>query len=275
MKDTLILRFLYKTVIGRMLLKILVQPKISKIGGKVLSSRISKIIVPYYIRKHHIDMTDIDVPKGGFTSFNDFFTRKRNMEMLDITRGHLISPCDGFLTIKEITKDTSLWIKHTEYFLKDLLQDEQLAQKLEGGTAFIFRLTPSHYHRYCYAASGTICASKKIQGVLHCVRPVALSTMPVFVQNSREYQVLDTECFGSMVQMEVGALLVGKISNHIRALQDAYVTAGEEKGYFEFGGSTIILFCEKEKIRINPALNASKHEIEIPVKMGEYIASKL
>ena len=98
MRDTLTLRFLYRTVPGRALLKILVQPKVSGAAGCILSTGISKRLVPYYIRKHKIDMNGIDIPAGGFSSFNDFFTRKRIMESFDLTPGHLISPCDGFLT---------------------------------------------------------------------------------------------------------------------------------------------------------------------------------
>lgn len=273
MKDTLLLRFLYKTAVGRMLLCILVQPNISKIGGAVLSSRLSRMIIPYYTRKHRIDMTDIIIPKGGFSSFNDFFTRKRNVEMLDITKGHLVSPSDGLLTVLPITKETSFHMKHTQYFLKDLLEDAKLAELFEGGTALVIRLTPSHYHRYCYAADGSVCGTKTIAGVLHCVRPVALAKTPVFVQNSRAYQVIDTSYFGTMVQMEIGALLVGKITNHPISLQEPEVQAGEEKGYFEFGGSTIVLLFQKDQIQINSKLYELQDENgEIPVRMGEGIA---
>lgn len=276
MKDTLLLRFLYKTAVGRMLLYILVQPNISKVGGKVLSSRLSRFAIPYYRKRHQIDMTDIIIPEGGFASFNDFFTRKRNVEILDITKGHFVSPSDGFLTPVSITKETSFCIKHTQYFLKDLLDDAQLAKSFEGGTALIVRLTPSHYHRYCYGADGSVCSTKKISGVLHCVRPVALAQTPVFVQNSREYQVIETSYFGTMVQMEIGALLVGKITNHPISLQEPYVQAGEEKGYFEFGGSTIVLLFQKGQIQINSKLYEKKNEYgEIPVTLGECIASNI
>lgn len=43
--------------------------------------------------------------------------------------------------------------------------------------------------------------------------------------------------------MEVGAMMVGRITNHEAV--PGYVTRGEEKGYFEFGGSTIILLTQK------------------------------
>lgn len=274
MKESLSLKFLYRTALGRSLLKVLVQPGVSRMAGTILSSRISRFLVPYFIRKHQIDMDGIEIPEGGFSSFNDFFTRKRKLFCPDLTDGHLFSPCDGFLTPLRISKETAFEIKHTQYYLRDLLKDGGLAKEFEGGTALIFRLTPADYHRYCYVADGKILSSRNLPGVLHCVRPIALGTVPVYIQNSRAYQVIETTQFGTMVQMEIGALLVGKIVNYGRSSRQALVRAGEEKGYFEFGGSTIILLFQKGAIRLSRDLfqgNGSRKEIR--VRIGEYIAS--
>lgn len=270
MKDTLTLRFLYGTCVGRMVLKVLVHPWVSKVGGKVLSSKLSAKYIPHFIKKNDINMDKVIVPEGGFTSFNDFFTRKQETEAVDVPYGTLISPCDGFLTPLKIKKDTTFAIKGSRYSMNDLLQNGELARRFEDGVALIFRLTPTHYHRYSYPADGHIHGSKRIEGELHCVRPIALRTFPVFVRNSREYQVIETEEFGTIVQMEVGALLVGKISNHKRPLINGDVKAGEEKGYFEFGGSTIILFLQKDAIRLKRNLYSKTHE-EVPVKLGQAI----
>lgn len=275
MKDSFLLRFLYGTVPGRALLKLLVQPAVSKLGGRLFSSRISGWIVPYYIRKYHIDMKNVEVPEGGFSSFNAFFTRKRNLWSYDLTDAHLISPCDGYLTAAGIEEETVFSIKNTLFSVGDLLENRELAESFKGGTAFIFRLTPAEYHRYCYAADGDIVRMKRIRGKLHCVRPIALRNAPVFVQNSREYQVIRTENFGMLVQMEIGALLVGKIRNHESFLRRGSVQAGEEKGYFEFGGSTIILLLQKDMVRPNTALYGRRDaEGEIKVRLGEFIAEK-
>lgn len=274
MRESLMLRFLYRTVPGRMVLKLLVQPKVSEAAGCYLSSRASKWIVPYYIRKHKIDMRDIDIPVGGFSSFNDFFTRKRSTECFDVTYGHLISPCDGLMSCLKIQNSTILSIKNTRFTLDDLLRDPELAGQFGEGTALVFRLTPADYHRYCYAANGKVLQHKKLRGRLHCVRPIALRTVPVFAQNSREYQVLGTESFGTIIQMEIGALLVGKIRNNNLPSKYGYVRRGEEKGYFEFGGSTIIMLFKKNTICLNENLYKKKNSNgEIPVRMGEFVAS--
>ncbi len=273
MRESLALRFLYRTVPGRIVLKLLVQPKVSRAAGHYLSSRASKWIVPYYIRKHKINMDDIEIPPEGFSSFNDFFTRKRRTACLDVTYGHLISPCDGFLSFVPIMQDTVLNIKNTKFTLDDLLKDHKLAGQFREGVALVFRLTPANYHRYCYVANGKVTLNRKIHGKLHCVRPIALRTVPVFAQNSREYQALETECFGTVIQMEVGALLVGKIRNDISTLKSGYVQRGWEKGYFEFGGSTIIVLFQKNTICFNEELYKKQNgNGEIPVYMGEFVA---
>lgn len=256
-----------------MILKLLVQPKVSEAAGHYLSSRASKWIVSYYIQKHKIDMNDINIPHGGFSSFNVFFTRKRSAECFDVTSGHLISPCDGLMSCIRIEGNTVLDIKNTKYTLDDLLKDHELAGQFGDGTAFVFRLTSANYHRYCYVADGKVLQHKKIRGRLHCVRPIALRTVPVFVQNSRAYQVLGTESFGTMIQMEIGALLVGKIRNNSLLSKHSYVRRGEEKGYFEFGGSTIIILFRRNTICINENLYKRQNsDGEIPVHMGEFVA---
>lgn len=273
MSESLTLRFLYGTVPGRMLLKLLVHPSVSKVAGRYLASTASKWIVPCYIRKHKIDMSDIDIPTGGFASFNDFFTRKRRIECIDVTEGHLISPCDGWLSVVELEKNAVLHIKNTRFTLDDLLKDRELAGRFREGVALVFRLTPVNYHRYCYAADGRAVFHRIIRGRLHCVRPIALRSVPVFAQNSREFQVFETKDFGTLIQMEVGALLVGKIRNNGSSLKSGYVRRGEEKGYFEFGGSTIILFLQKNAVCVNDNLYIKQNSGgEIPVHMGEYIA---
>ncbi len=272
MNDSLGLHFLYRTVAGRAVLKVLAAPKVSVAAGRFLSTSLSKPLIDYYIKKHDIDMSDIDIPQGGFASFNDFFTRKKKNFNVDNSNGRMISPSDGFLTCIPIREEVVFDIKHTKFFLKDLLKNNDLAAKFKDGVALVYRLTPANYHRYCYVADGRIVSRRRINGELHCVRPVATSTIPVFVQNSREYQVIDTEMFGTIVQMEIGALMVGKISNNPKYIDNSVVWAGDEKGYFEFGGSTIVILLQKDAVEFSDSIKkkiASKEEFA--VKIGECI----
>ena len=184
----------------------------------------------------------------------------------------MICPCDGLLSAVHIEDNTELTIKGSSYRTRQLLEDELLAEAFRGGVALIFRLTPQHYHRYCYCVDGEVLFEKRIDGELHCVRPIALETVPVFIRNSREYQVIRTESGHTLVQMEVGALLVGKISNH-HVQAGEKVQAGQEKGFFEFGGSTIILLLTKGSAGSRYDRLIGRTE-ELPVRMGERITHK-
>ena len=73
--------------------------------------------------------------------------------------------------------------------------------------------------------------------------------------------------------MEVGAMLVGRIVNYH---EKADVLRGQEKGRFEFGGSTVIICLEKNRGMIDgDIIKNSLEEIETVVKMGEVIGKTL
>lgn len=269
MKESLSVRFLYHTAFGRALLSLLVSPAISRAVGRYLDSGLSRCWIKSFQRKNAITLDGIAVPAGGFASFNDFFSRSREKVSFDEAPNALCSPCDAFLSCYRIDKASSFEIKNSRYSLSDLLQDAELAESFQGGTALIFRLTPAHYHRYHYIDNGTILAQKRIDGVLHCVRPIATELYPVYVQNSREYTLIRSEHFGDMVQMEVGALFVGKIKNHT---DSGEVRRGEEKGSFAFGGSTIVLLLQKDAVDPASFPDCLDNGREVPVMLGKTIA---
>lgn len=268
-KETLTVRFLYGTKVGRSVLKLLVHPSISKLGGKVLETSLSRWIVPGFVKKYQIDLSGYEQRK--YVSFNDFFTRKRIKNEMQLDAKTLMSPCDGYLSVYQIDKDQNYHIKNVEYNIQTLLQDGELAKKYMEGLCLIFRLTPQDYHRYCYICDGHISKTEYIPGQLHCVRPIAYTSRPVFVENSRAYTVIQSEQLGSVVQMEVGALMVGKIHNHNHAEE---VFKGQEKGYFEFGGSTIIVLIEKERVEIfNEIMENTRAGKETRVRLGDVVGT--
>lgn len=243
-EEGLALRFLYHTIFGRMILWLLIRESLSKLIGHLFDSKISKWYIKKFISKNNIDMSRFE--EKEYQSFNDFFTRKlKNIEEKKETK--LASPCDGKLTIYPIDENQIINVKHSKYSISSLIQDENLAQKYQNGHCLIFRLTPDDYHRYHFIDDGQIIATKSIKGVLHTVRPIALKKYQVYTENSRVVTKMNTKHFGTITQIEVGALMVGKIKNHdIKTFKK-----GEEKGMFLFGGSTIILLIEKDKINIS------------------------
>lgn len=264
-----LLSLLYGSALGRAIIKPLTRPCISKAAGKLLSAKASCALIKPFVKKNNIDMSLFEDVRYG--SYNEFFARKIRPEVrpIDFDPRHLISPCDSKLTALPITEDAQFVLKHTPYTAASLLRDEQLASRYAGGYALIFRLTVDDYHRYCYPADGQKEAFVHIPGVLHTVNPIANDYFPIYKENSREYCVLHTDVFGDLVMMEVGALLVGKIVNHPASSE---VRRGEEKGYFQFGGSTVVLLIQAGQAVIDPdILENSQEGIETIVKFGEKI----
>ena len=228
-----------------MLLKPLIQPQVSKLAGRYLSSAHSKWLISKFIERNEINMDIYE--ECDYSSFNDFFTRKIKPdsrpvpEDLDV----LISPCDCLATVYPIQENTTFSIKNTEYTLRSLLRSPRLAKRFRGGYAYVLRLTVEDYHRYLYSVSGKQSKNYHIDGTYHTVNPIANDYLPIYKENTREYTVIHSKEFGDVLQMEVGALLVGKISNH---KQSTVVTRGEEKGFFEYGGSTIVVLTQKGRV---------------------------
>ncbi len=264
------LEFLYNTAFGRLLLKPLASSPVSRLSGWFLDRRISAKLIPSFVKKNNINVEDYDIT--SVRTFNDFFCRriKEGRRPIETDPGVLMSPCDGLLTVYPISKSTVLPVKQSSYTIDSLLDDEDLASKFEGGYCLVFRLCVDHYHRYAWFDGGRKKADRRIKGVYHTVRPVALAARPVFIQNTREYSVIESDGFGTAVQMEVGAMLVGRIVNDMPG--EGAVARGQEKGHFEYGGSTIIVLIGKGAADIREdILKASSEGAETPVKMGEGI----
>lgn len=268
-----LLEVIYGHALTRMLLRPFLSPAVSDICGKFLSTRLSRRIIPSFVKKNHIDLGIYE--RQEFDSYNAFFTRKIKAEQRPINdqKNVLISPSDGKVTAYPITQKGRFWIKHTQYTAAQLLKDERLAERYMGGWIYVIRLTVDDYHRYCYVADGRKSRQRKIRGVLHTVNPVANDYYPIYKMNSREYCLLKTKELGTILLMEVGALMVGKISNHEE--DSAQVKRGDEKGMFEFGGSTIVVMTEPGMAEPDKdIIQNTKAQAETLVKMGEPIGCK-
>ncbi len=264
-----LLKKLYGNVFGRVLLKTLTAPAISKAAGTFMDSKASKLLIKPFIKHSGIDTSQYIM--RDFRSYNDFFTRLVRPEKrpVDHEPSHLISPCDSKLTVHKISKNSIFRIKGSRYRVSDLLNNDFLAKRFCGGYCLIFRLEVDDYHRYCYIDNGTKTENTYIAGELHTVNPIALERYNIYKRNCREYTVLHTENFGDVVQVEVGAMMVGRIVNND---DTASFRRGEEKGRFEFGGSTIVMLFGKDSVRIDEdILRNSAEGIETVVKYGEKI----
>lgn len=259
-------QFLYETKTGRFLQNIFLFLHVPAILGFFLRSPLSSFAIKPFIKKHNIPMAEFEGVK--FRTFNDFFTRKKEITF-DQEASHLISPADSMMSLYPINEGSTFFVKGFNYTVKDLLQNQEAENLFTGGTCLVFRLRPTDYHRYCYIDSGKIGKNTFIPGSLHSVQPEACKAYRVYTLNRRSWALIETNNFGTVAQIEVGAFSVGGIINHD---ENREVTKGSEKGYFDLHGSTIVVLFQKDKINLKPELKEKlKSADEVQVKIGEWI----
>jgi len=264
--------FLYIPVFGTVLLTIATRKTLSKAGSLYMNNKASVKQIKPFIRKNKIDMSDY--PDREYKSFNDFFTREiiPGRRPFSKDKSILISPADSKLLYYKISDKVEMNIKGKKYNVKELLRDKELAEEYRNGVCLVFRLSVDDYHRYSYIDEGCLVRRKKLRGILHTVGPVAFKRHKVFKQNQREYSILETKNFGKIIQMEVGAMMVGKIKNHNKT----EFVRGEEKGYFLFGGSTVVLLLKENIVEIDKdIIKNSENDIETRVLQGETVGRKI
>lgn len=265
------LHMMYSHAAGRAAMQPLVQSFVSRAAGCFLDSRLSVPLVAPFVKKNHISLKECTAKQ--FISFNDFFVRKLKMDARPFFNApqDFISPCDARLTVYPIHENGKFEIKNTEYTLEQLLRDRKLAKRYEGGTLFLFRLSVDDYHRYLFVDDGVCSTERRIEGVLHTVNPAANDFCPIYKENTRTYTLLQSANFGTLLQMEVGAMMVGKIVNE-NAGAARRVQRGEEKGCFAFGGSTVIVLAQKgSAVPEKRIWNYSRLGIETRVRQGETV----
>ncbi len=263
------LDFLYNNPVGRIFLGIAVSPFVSNIYASKNAKKSSAKKIPAFIKEHNIDMSDFE--DREYKSFTDFFTRKirYGKRPVDMTPGALISPADSKLLVYEIEKDTSMRIKGRTYTVDEILADAENAKEFAGGYALVFRLTVDDYHRFCYPDKGCLISKRFIKGKLHTVSPVS-KNHKIYMENTRLVNLLKTEKFGTIAYIEVGAMLIGRIVDNGTDVFEK----GQEKGYFEPGGSTVILLVKNVEID-KDIMEQSASGIETKVRYGERIGRAL
>lgn len=272
------LEWTYSSPLGMGLLELLIKKKaFSKMYGVFCDSKRSLKKVKAFVENFDINMSHSIKSVDEFGSFNDFFTRKMKQEARPVDKAPeaLISPGDGrLLAFQNIDLSKLVQVKGITYSLKELIGDEKEAIKYSGGVCLILRLCPTDYHRFHFVDDGVCGKTVKITGDYYSVNPIALSKVPaLFCKNKREWSIFHSKNFGDILHVEVGATCVGSILQTYTVGE--FVEKAHEKGYFKFGGSTTILFLEKDKVKIDEDLVAETEKgLETKVLMGETIGKK-
>lgn len=269
-----LLKWLYFSTSGKVALQILFKRKvISSFGGWYMDRKFSAKRISAFVEEHNINLAECQISDiSDFPTFNQFFCRKLKPEARPIGKD-LVSPADGkILAFQSINDVAKFFVKGSEFTIESFLQNKELAAKYKDGSMAIIRLAPADYHRFHFPASGKVSESKPIKGHYFSVSPLALqSSLEIFCENYREFCIQETTEYGNILISDVGATMVGSIIQTYSA--NTNVNKGDEKGYFAFGGSTLVLLFEKGKITFDEdLLSNTKSGLETYIKMGENIA---
>lgn len=253
-------------------------PFLSKLYGWMQNSRWSKRKIEPFIRNFGVDSSEFVQPVSSFRSFNDFFIRKLKPESRSIAQGEkrAILPADGrYLVFPDISKADGFFVKGKKFDLKSLLGNASLAHKYARGSMVIARLCPTDYHRFHFPCDGMPEEPQLINGHLYSVNPIALKrSIDILTENKRALTLIHTPQFGTLLYIEVGATYVGSI--HQTYEPGKPCKKGDEKGYFAFGGSCIILLFEPFRIAFdNDLLEASARHLETKALFGQSLGISL
>ena len=270
------LRWMYETQPGRALGEgLLSRSWVSAAYGALQDTSWSRRKIAPFVKQFAIPMEEYE-PRD-YSSFNDFFIRRFKPGARPFTANsrELAAFAEArYFAMEGLDPTQRFPVKGIALTAAELLGDNALAAPFVRGPAFIARLCPVDYHRFHFPDGGRVVTQAHRAGPLHSVNPLALQFKPdILVTNERQVSILDTDCFGKLAYVEVGATMVGKIvQTHAPATP---FRRGDEKGYFLFGGSTVVVLGEAGAWRPDDdLLEQSARGIETLVRLGESIAER-
>jgi len=231
----------------------------------------SKKILPF-VETYAIDSSEFAKEIDAFDSFNDFFIRKLKDGVRPIASGDscAVLPADGrYLVYPDIDQADGFFVKGKRFSMTSFLQDDTLARTYQNGAMALARLCPVDYHRFHFPIDCVPSEPRKINGFLYSVNPIALKrNIEIFCENRRVVTKLESDIFGKVLFVEIGATNVGTICQTFTPSKK--VLKGDEKGYFSFGGSAIAILFEAGKIQFDSDLiQASKNRTEVRGLFGQ------
>lgn len=244
--------------------------------GKIYTDPSSaKEIVPF-TKFHKINIDEILDPLPSFNNFNEFFYRKlkpgaRILAQPDNPKVAVSMADCRFSCFSTIDSSKKLWIKGNNFTVENLLDDEEMAKIYKNGSLAIFRLAVQDYHRYHIPVDGVLSEPKYITGTYYTVNPMAVrSRTDVYTENLRAVSYLDSEEFGKVAIVCIGAMMVGSIV--LTSTPGEPLKRMDEHGYFAFGGSTIVALFQEGTIEFDRDLlsNSSQH-LETLIRVGSSI----
>jgi phosphatidylserine decarboxylase len=266
-----LLHWLYTTTTGQLLFHTLLNRRLcSRLCGWWQQSPWTRRQIRPFVERYRIDLDELAHPLDHYRSFNDFFIRrlKPTARPCDPDPTRLCCPADGkVLVYPKLATQARLPVKSCTLTARSLLAGALDPDPYQNGAALVVRLAPYDYHRFHFPADGQASSTTQVDGAFHSVNPLALAHVPdVFHRNRRAVCQLTTPHFGQIACVEVGALNVASI---IQTYAPGPCQRGAEKGFFQFGGSTIVLLFEPGAIAFDEDLvTDSAAGLEVHVRTG-------
>ena len=193
-------------------------------------------------------------PHWGFTSWNDFFTRRFRDGQRPVAAPDddnvIINACEStpYALRTGVQRRDTFWVKQQPYSLHELLAGDPNVDAFVGGTVYQAFLSATDYHRWHSPVAGTVLSARVVSGTYFSE---ADSEGPAAVepQNSQGYLAhvaaravivlrADNPTIGEVAVVAVGMSDVSTCVLHPDLVPGQHLTKGEELGHFAFGGST-------------------------------------
>lgn len=271
------LRWFYQSRLGFLCFSLLVNHAfVCWLYGKWQKRPWTRRQIAPFVARHRIDLEEVELPLEHYPSFNAFFTRRLRPGARPFAAEPevLCSPADGkALVCPRLEEGVRLPVKGEGVSAAQILGSEEKGRRYAGGAALVVRLAPYDYHRFHFLDSGQAGPARALGREYHSVNPIALARLTrVFAINRRAITYLKSEHFGRVAYVEVGAFAVGSI---VQTYAPGPVARGQEKGYFQFGGSTLVLLFEAGAVEFDQDLVRDSAEgLEVHVKTGSRIGRK-
>ena len=264
------LRFAYETLLGRTLWPVLFGSRaVSAWMGRRYDSPRSRRDVATLAVLPGCRWEEAERPLDAYASFNEFFTRRLKPGARPLGDG-LVSPADGRLRLfLGADADRPFPLKGATRSLRTVFDGAAPAGRYDVA---VIRLAPVDYHRFHFPCDCTTEGPvRTVPGEYHSVNPIALLRRPdIYADNERQI-VKARAAFGDFWLVDVGAFGVGTIVQTFTGDRHA---KGEEKGYFKFGGSTVILVLPAGAVTFDADLvRNSSDGLETRILCGERIGT--
>lgn len=246
--------------------------------GIKFSSEASRNDILPFIKFHNLNVDEILEPLDSFGNFNDFFYRQlkpNSRPALSTDPNVSLIPADcRLICYPTVDEATQLWIKGSNFSIAGLLKDTTLGEYFDGGSLAICRLAPQDYHRFHCPFEATVNLIYHIPGAYFTVNPMAIRMpLDVLTENARTVVMLESEVFGKVAYVAVGAMMVGSIM--MTCEQGQKLNRLDEIGYFAFGGSTIVLVFPPGANQFDQdLLDNSQESLETLVRVGQSLGRR-